>query len=230
MTENNRPQAGPESSSGDVLPPAPIAIPDGQNVSSFAVRRVVTGHDKSGKSIVLSDGLPPFVFSSPALPGYVSYDLFRTLETPASIAAETAESTAGPRRQLPTPSGTVIRVSQVPPTHTATAKLDSAAASEAFKALGNSAGHTGNSSARSSLMHRTESIDYVVVLSGELTLVLDDSDVILRSGDVLVQCGTNHSWENRSNAPVTVMFILISGKYDQALTEILPSAPQVKGS
>lgn len=189
----------------------------------FTVRRVVTGHDKNGKSIVLADGTPPNVFFTPSLPGYISFDTFRTFESPAIIASQTAETTDGPRRQLPTPSGTVIRISHVPPTNEVFKKLDSATSDNAFQALGNAGGHTGNAKSKNALMHRTETIDYVVVLSGELTLILDDSEVVLRTGDVLVQCGTNHAWENRSDAPVIVMFVLLDGAYAPELSQHLSS-------
>ena len=211
MTEKILPQAAPDTMNG---------------AGAFKVRRVVTGHDGSGKSVVLSDGPPPLAFTTPTLPGYVSCDVFRTFEAPAIVAAETAETTAGPRRQLPTPSGTVIRISHVPPTGEVMAKLkQGSGGSEAFKALGNATGHTGAAaSARNALMHRTETIDYVVVLSGELTLVLDESDLVLKAGDVLVQCGTNHAWENRSDSPATVMFVLIAGTYDSDLADLRPAA------
>lgn len=199
--------------------------------ASFTVRRVVTGHNKDGKSIVLSDGASPLVFASPMMPGYVSHDIFRTFESPASIAVQAAETTTGPRRQLPTPSGTVIRISHVPPTGEIMAKMKQAAAAAAFKELGNSGGHTGNVVfAKNPLMHRTQTIDYVIVLSGELTLVLDESDVVLRAGDVVVQCGTNHAWENRSNAPATVMFVLVDGAYQQDLTELLGGTGEAKAA
>ncbi|SDH86152.1 cupin domain-containing protein [Paraburkholderia phenazinium] len=249
MTEQYRSQTGPGASFREARPtdaiasaagltpdrhspdgPTQTAQPEGEGEAGFAVRRVVTGHDTRGKSIVLSDGPSPFVFSTPLLPGYVSCDIFRTFETPAHIVAQTVETTSGPRRQLPTPRGTVIRVSQVPPYREGIAKLDSATASQAFKSLGNAGGHTATASARNATMHRTETIDYVVVLSGELTLLLDDSEVVLHAGDVLVQCGTNHTWENRSQAPATVMFVLMSGAYDQALREILPDTAEVKTS
>jgi mannose-6-phosphate isomerase-like protein (cupin superfamily) len=68
-------------------------------------------------------------------------------------------------------------------------------------------------------MHRTETIDYAIVLSGEITMVMDDRDVELKAGDVLVQCGTNHAWSNRSNAPCVVAFVLIDGEFDPALKE-----------
>jgi len=63
-------------------------------------------------------------------------------------------------------------------------------------------------------MHRTETIDYAIVLSGEITMLLDDEEVLLKAGDVLIQCGTNHAWSNRSNEMAEVAFILIDGKFD----------------
>jgi quercetin dioxygenase-like cupin family protein len=60
-------------------------------------------------------------------------------------------------------------------------------------------------------MHRTQSVDYGIVLDGEVVLVLDDSETVLRTGDVVVQRGTSHRWENRSGATARVAFILIDG-------------------
>ena len=70
-------------------------------------------------------------------------------------------------------------------------------------------------------MHRTETIDYAIVLSGEITMLLDDDEVHLKSGDVLVQCGTNHAWSNRSDDICEVAFILIDGRFDEELAEKL---------
>jgi hypothetical protein len=70
-------------------------------------------------------------------------------------------------------------------------------------------------------MHRTQTIDYAIILSGEITMLLDDTEVLLKTGDILVQCGTNHAWTNRSNAPCTVAFILIDGQYDEDLQHII---------
>jgi quercetin dioxygenase-like cupin family protein len=61
-------------------------------------------------------------------------------------------------------------------------------------------------------MHRTETIDYVIVVSGEVEMELDDSTIVLRAGDVLVQRGTNHAWINRSSKPARVAFVLIDAK------------------
>ena len=62
-------------------------------------------------------------------------------------------------------------------------------------------------------MHRTESIDYGIVLEGQITLVLDDSEVELKQGDIVVQRGTNHAWSNRSGALCRMAFILLDGRY-----------------
>ena len=68
-------------------------------------------------------------------------------------------------------------------------------------------------------MHRTETIDYAIVLSGEITMVLDDRDVEQKAGDIVIQCGTNHAWSNRSNAPCVVAFILIDGAFEPELKQ-----------
>ena len=68
-------------------------------------------------------------------------------------------------------------------------------------------------------MHRTETIDYAIVLEGEITMVMDREDVVLRAGDVLIQCGTNHAWSNRSDKPAVVAFVLIDGEFEPSLKE-----------
>jgi uncharacterized cupin superfamily protein len=66
-------------------------------------------------------------------------------------------------------------------------------------------------------MHRTETIDYAIVVSGEITMLLDVGEVVLQAGDILVQCGTNHAWVNRSNAAAVVIFVLIDGEFEPGL-------------
>jgi quercetin dioxygenase-like cupin family protein len=70
-------------------------------------------------------------------------------------------------------------------------------------------------------MHRTQSVDYGIVLSGEVVLVLDDSETVLRAGDVVVQRGTNHRWENRSDQTARMAFILIDGAFTAELIGVL---------
>jgi len=70
-------------------------------------------------------------------------------------------------------------------------------------------------------MHRTETLDYAIILEGEMTMVLDEEDVVLKAGDVVVQCGTAHAWSNRSNAPCTIAFVLIDGEFEPELRKTL---------
>ncbi|MGP0090069.1 MAG: cupin domain-containing protein [Xanthobacteraceae bacterium] len=181
------------------------------------IRRVVTGHDADGKAIVVSDGPAPFVHVNALDPQWYSTDIWRTDDMPAPIVAAAAETTLGPRRQLPTKNGSVLRINHFPPEPEAVRRMDPEASRRAFAALGNEKAATFGKGGRHPLMHRTETIDYAIVLSGEITMVLDDADVHLRAGDIVVQCGTNHAWSNRSSAPCIVAFVLIDGKFEPDL-------------
>jgi mannose-6-phosphate isomerase-like protein (cupin superfamily) len=185
------------------------------------VRRVVTGHDARGKAIVISDGAAPLVHTVPQRPGYCSTDIWRTKETPARIAARADEPTQGPRRQLPEPKGTVVRINRFEPESESVRQMGVEEARKVFAGLGNSAASTFGTSGRHPLMHRTETIDYAIVLSGEIYMILDESEVLLKAGDVVVQCGTNHAWSNRSSNPCTVAFVLIDGVYTDDLKQSL---------
>lgn len=69
------------------------------------------------------------------------------------------------------------------------------------------------------MMHRTQTLDYAIVLSGEIYLVLDKTETVLSAGDVVVQCGTNHAWSNRSSSPCMLAFILLDGVYEDDLAQ-----------
>jgi quercetin dioxygenase-like cupin family protein len=70
-------------------------------------------------------------------------------------------------------------------------------------------------------MHRTESVDYGIVLAGQVHLVLDDSETALAPGDVVVQRGTDHAWHNRADAPARMAFVLIDGAFGDDLRALL---------
>lgn len=182
------------------------------------VRRIVTGHDTSGKAIVLEDGPAPAVLRNPARGDYFSAQIWATHATPAPIAAREPDPTAKRLTLEPPPNGTVIRVIQFPPEDDSIGKLDAAGARAVFAAIGSDKASTFKPGGAHPLMHRTESVDYGIVLDGEITLVLDDSEVIARAGDVVVQRGTNHAWSNRSGKPCRVAFVLIAGRFDSALS------------
>ena len=182
-----------------------------------AIRRVVTGHDEKGRAIVLSDGPAPFVHVNKAERDWYSVDIWRTHEIPAKIVPQAPEPTEGPRRQMPTTNGTVLRINSFPPESEAVRNMTPADSLRVFEGLGNPKAATHGRGGRHPMMHRTESIDYAMILSGEITMLLDDEEVLLKAGDIVVQCGTNHAWSNRSNAPCVVAFILIDGTFDPQL-------------
>ena len=62
------------------------------------------------------------------------------------------------------------------------------------------------------MMHRTQTVDYAIVLSGEIWALMDSDETKMKAGDILVQRGTNHAWSNRSNKPCLVAFVLIDAK------------------
>ena len=182
----------------------------------MSIRRVVTGHDQNGKAIVLSDGPAPSVKMHPNRPGHRSTDIWKTTAMPVPIAAEEADPTLGPRDFCP-PNGTKIRIAEIPPEPEFFKTLTPAQVQEFFKSGGNESASTFHENGRHPFMHRTESLDYALVLEGEITMLLDDEDIVLKAGDIVIQRGTNHAWSNRSGKPVRMLYILIDGKFDPAL-------------
>src|SRR4051812_26571541 len=167
-----------------------------------SVRRVVTGHDAAGKAVVLRDGDAPNAKLRQAT-GLTSILVWVTEESPADVSgsADRADRDIG---VAPPPRGSIFRVVDFPPA--AGAAVDNAAM---LREMGLSGAQGG---ARHGLMHRTRSIDYAVVMSGEIDMLLDDSEVHLRSGDVLVQQGTIHAWVNRGSETCRIAFVLIDAE------------------
>lgn len=180
---------------------------------SGKIRRVITGHDRRGKAIVIEDGLAPAVRTNPLRPGHVSVDLWKTTASPVALTPEEPDPTLGPKQIHPPANGTVIRISEIAPESDAIRNLDPEKAREVFRAMGNEHASTAGRGGRHPFMHRTETIDYAVVLSGEIVLLLDDEDVHLRAGDVVIQRGTNHAWSNRSDKPCRMLYVLIDGRF-----------------
>ena len=176
------------------------------------IRRVVTGHDQNGKAVVLSDGLAPTVKTNPLRPGHRSTDLWKTSAAPAPITAAEVDPTLGPRQLHPGPQGTIIRIAEIMPESDELKNLSPEGARKVFAAMGNEAASTFGRGGRHPMMHRTQTVDYAVVLEGELTMLLDDEDVVLKAGDVVIQRGTNHAWSNRSGKPARVSVCTHDGK------------------
>ena len=184
-----------------------------------AIRRVVTGHDKSGKAVVLSDGAVPVVHSNPMRPGQLSYEVWKTSAMPIPLAAEEPEPTGGKRQLHPVSSGTVFRISEVPPESDAIRNMTPEQSRAAFAASNAEDASTWGRGGRHPLMHRTETVDYAVVLEGEITLLLDEGEMKLKAGDVVIQRGTNHAWRNHTNKPTRMLYVLMDGRFDPALAE-----------
>ena len=157
-----------------------------------APRRIVTGHDAEGRSVVLSDAPT----GPHAIDGFVFHELWSTTATPAPVVpCEARDPTDRPLVVSPAANGTLIRIVDFEPR------------------------------ARSPL-HRTETVDYGIVLAGEVALVLDDgSETPLRPGDVVVQRGTDHAWLNATDEPARMAFVLVDGRFTDELRALLPELP-----
>lgn len=180
------------------------------------IHRVVTGHDAQGKAIVASNGPLPTVVAIEAIPGTVFHEVWETHATPAPLD-NAADPTTGPLKLPPLRHGTRMRFVDIPPDTAEFLAQGATRMKDAFTQAGDVGASTVQRGSPHPLMHRTESIDYGVVIEGEMTLVLDDSEVLLKPGSVVVQRGTNHAWANRSGKPCRMLFVLIDGAFDPAL-------------
>ena len=174
-------------------------------------RRVVTGHDKNGAAIIESDQVATQTLERPNRPGVRLTNFWITDQTPAEYDGQT-ETCLGPLTLKPPPRGSVFRcVEFMPEDPEVMAQLSSEDGAAAFAEMG--AGDNVVRGGRHPWMHRTDSVDYGIVLNGEIWMLMDNekNDVLLKAGDVVVQRGTNHAWANRGTEPCTIMFVLIDG-------------------
>lgn len=176
------------------------------------IHRVVTGHDEAGNSIVSASGPLPTVLELSAIPGTVFHEVWNTSASPAPVD-NGADPTLGPLVLPPPKRGTRIRFVDIPPDTDDYLANGAQRMQAAFSEIGDAAASTVKQDSPHPLMHRTVSIDYGVVVHGELTLVLDTGEVQLRPGSVVVQRGTNHAWANRSRQTCRMLFVLIDGEF-----------------
>lgn len=180
------------------------------------IRRIVTGHDDDGKAIIIADGPTPGVKTTPNRPGVIFHNMWTTTTAPARYDLP-KEATSVDLPLPPPTNGTVFRLIEFPP-ESQIEQVDDETAKKAFEeygakgALQHGENNTEKSTNKHAFMHRTETVDYAICLSGEMTMLLDDSEVIMKPGDVMVQRGTNHAWANRGKEYCTMAFILIDGK------------------
>lgn len=161
-----------------------------------STRRVVTGHDARGRSVVLCDGPPPqhHPMHGPAI-GADFHEMWSDSDTiPELTSVQAREPNERPFTIMPV-AGHLLRILDVYPLSDGGKRTE---------------------------MHRTRTLDYMVLIEGELVLILDDSEVILKPGDVVVQRGTDHAWENRSGTMARAAFFHINARFSEQLLATLP--------
>jgi mannose-6-phosphate isomerase-like protein (cupin superfamily) len=173
-----------------------------------SIRRIVTGKDATGKAIAIIDSAATTVHRREEM-GVTNTLLWVTDTSPADLSnpEDSANRKTG---VLPPPGGTIFRVIEFAPEREV--KADYQTRLRIFQGMGLAPEGESREKPRDPSMHRTRTIDYALVLSGEIDMFLDDSEIHLKAGDVVVQRGTNHAWVNRGTAPCQVAFILIDAK------------------
>jgi len=171
------------------------------------IRRVVTGHDAQGRSTFIYDDIAGSVVEMESMSGNGITDLWETSTIPADNRGN-ADAVARPVRLEPQRTGSIFRVFEVAPV---TGAHDVSAAATAFASIGGAQAHVSDDHS-DPMRHKTNTIDYVVVLKGEVYAVLDTGETLLKPGDVLIQRGTVHSWQVRGNESCIMAAILIGAK------------------
>lgn len=170
------------------------------------IRRIVTGHDAQGRSNITFEGVASNVMDLEGWPGLRITELWATEEMPIDNDGQ-VDRGARPIRHDPTPNGTIFRVVEIPPEPAS--GVDTSAA---FAQMGSHNVPDAGDRARHAMMHVTDSVDYLVVMSGEMHMLMEDGEVLLKTGDCIVQRGTKHAWVNRSGKPCIIAAVLVDAK------------------
>jgi len=170
------------------------------------IRRIVTGH-QDGRATIMINDLAPNATEIRGWPGLGVTELWVTSESPVDNSRWGEDQGARPMRHDPTPHGTIFRVVEFPPE--SQGKIDPKLA---FESLGSHNKPSADDSSKHPSMHKTNSIDYLAVISGEMWMVMEEGEVLLRPGDCIVQRGTNHAWVNKSDKPCLLAVVLIDAQ------------------
>ena len=168
------------------------------------VRRIVTSEDASGRSYVLTDGPAPV--RREIARGLAFTELWETGPPPACLPVTDDVTLTGKGILDAAMRGTSFSLMELPPDEVLYAGDGE---NEVFAALGGEQTRTGEPDSPQPGMHKTDTINYLFVVSGEVHLILDTGEVLLRAGDVLVQCGANHAWSNRSGEPCVLAGVTV---------------------
>lgn len=189
---------------GKILCAIAVAAALGTSAQASDIHRVVTTLDAKDRSTTLFDGQVPLAVSKS---GNISANLWVTNSDPAGFSQhDTANLVTG---IAPPDNGTVLRVVDIPPGNDAEPqKMDP----HLMMNIAGSDAPSRGVAVSNPLMHRTRTVDYAIIMSGEVDLMLDDKTVHLKPGDVVVQQATNHAWINRGKEPCRVIFVLMDSK------------------
>ena len=169
------------------------------------VRRIVTIDDQEGKSVAIADGPTPDIRTDPARPGFASERIWVASSSPHRIG-DYRDTVLQPHTIEPPRGGSVCRIVTFPPDDAFRGKVGAKEVEAFFRAMGSPQASTYSPNAPHPYMQKTRTLDFCLVLEGEITLVLDTAEVHLKAGDTVVQRGTNHAWSNRSEQPCRVAF------------------------
>ena len=173
-----------------------------------AIRRIVTEDDAHGRSRILEDAPAAAVRGVAERPGYRSVNVWRTVGMPLPIGA--ADDIERHKGILPPKNGSILRIIDFPPEPADPAERKRRIQAT-FGGIFSDATHDKRAGAHPG-MHRTDTVDYAILLEGEIWAVMDEGETLMRAGDVLIQRGTHHAWSNRSNRVCRMAFILIDAQ------------------
>jgi hypothetical protein len=170
------------------------------------IRRIVTADDAQGRSHIAEDAPAQAVRTVAERPGYRAVNVWRTSQIPPPVGEmDTVEKHEG---ILPPKLGSILRIIDFPPEPADPAERDRRIRAT-FGGIYRDATHDGR---KHPGMHRTDTVDYAIVLEGEIWSVMDEGETLMRAGDVLIQRGTNHAWANRSQKTARIAFVLLDAK------------------
>jgi mannose-6-phosphate isomerase-like protein (cupin superfamily) len=182
-----------------------LGVPLARSESITKLRRVVTGRNHAGKAIIVQDGVSPRVVTTETLPGLALVEVWATDKVP-TLPVAPVDLTTTMKSFVPGPGGTRFRIVQFPGASTRAFDQEAFRREYLIKAPGLAEAMELHDSG----MHTTDSVDYGVVISGEITLELDDgATVSLKQGDCVVQNGTRHAWRNSHTVPCVMAFVLV---------------------
>lgn len=173
------------------------------------IRRVVLSNGADGQSTVQSDGYAPRADSYASVPGFSSALLWATAANPVVGSSVPAVDTSPEVKFVPGPGETRLMFVTFPP-DAVMMRADFNPAAFGAEFAQKAPGLAERFEMDSPGMHTTDSIDYDVVLDGEITIELDGGkELLLKRHDVCVQHGTRHAWRNKSDKPATLLFVLV---------------------